>query len=171
MGLAEQLEYSVPDRNAFHRAVAATLSTRPGAFLTYHTAPRADRLVRRLSGGRSSVSGWFAGVPPIWLATLGAKSGLPRETPLFGIPIDDHVGVIGTGVGQSPTPAWVHNLEARPEAKVTFRERSAVAVARPAVADEAGRMWETAGQIYAGFPRYRRRVAHRDVRVFVLEPA
>ena len=171
MGIAERLDYRLPDRNWLHGMVAAAFGTRPGAWIGYHVAPRVDRATRRATKGGATLTEWFAGVPPIWLTTTGARTGLERQTPLFGIPVDEDLALIGTGFGRTPTPAWVHNLEANPEALVTFRDRSAVAQARVTSGSESDRIWEHGTEVYPGFTKYRQRVSHRDVRVFVLEPA
>lgn len=170
MGLQHELGYAIPDRNTLHRATARIMSTRPGAWLGYHTVPSLDRLTSRMTGGSSTLSQWFAGVPPIWLTSIGARSGQPRRTPLYGIPILEHLALIGTGFGQKPTPAWAHNLNANPRATVRFRDREAEVDARHADGGEQERVWEQGSSIYPGFSEYRRRL-QRDVYIFVLEPA
>jgi deazaflavin-dependent oxidoreductase (nitroreductase family) len=170
MGLQQQLGYVVPDRNALHRITARLMSSRPGAWLGYHTVPALDRLTLRLTDGASTISQWFAGVPPIWLTSVGARSGQPRKTPLYGIPIQEQLALIGTGFGQRPTPAWAHNLSANPRAAVSFRDREVEVEARHAGREETDQVWETGSSIYPGFREYRRRL-ERSVYIFVLEPA
>lgn len=171
MSLVAHLGYELPERNLFHGAVAAAFGTRAGGWLGYRIASPLDRAVSRLTGGKSSVTEWFSGVPPIWLTSIGAQSGRERRTPLFGIPFEADLALIGTGFGQSPTPAWVYNLEANPQAAVEFRDRSADVLARPTNMDEASVVWDAGNMIYPGFARYRERVRHRDVRLFILERA
>jgi deazaflavin-dependent oxidoreductase (nitroreductase family) len=170
MGLQRMLGYEVPDRNAFHRATGRIMSTRAGAWLGYHTVPSLDRLTVRLTGGAGTISEWFAGVPPLWLTSIGARSGQPQETPLYGIPVREHLALIGTGFGQKPTPAWAHNLNANPRATVRFRHSEAEVNARHADSEEEEHVWETGSSIYSGFREYRRRL-ERNVHIFVLEPA
>jgi deazaflavin-dependent oxidoreductase (nitroreductase family) len=105
----------------------------------------------------------------VFLTTTGAKSGLPRTAPLFGIPIDGSLGLIGSNYGEPSHPGWVRNLEADPRAKLRYRQ-TVVDV----VADRAGdalqeQIWAMAIQMYAGFARYRAK-AGRDIRVFVARP-
>jgi deazaflavin-dependent oxidoreductase (nitroreductase family) len=171
MGIAERLDYRLPDRNAFHGMVAAAFGTRPGGWFGYHVAPRLDRASQRLTNGRGTITEWFAGVPPIWLTTTGARTGEERLTPLFGIPFREDIALIGTGFGRAPTPAWVYNLEADPAATVAFRDNSAAVHARPTSGSERDHIWKSGAGVYPGFTKYRQRVSHRDVRVFVLEPA
>lgn len=123
----------------------------------------------RVSNGRVSLPGLTGGLPIITLTTIGAKSGLPREAPLVGIPIGSELAVIGSGWGMEPTPAWVHNLLANPAATIRYRERTVHVQARRPTAEEADRIWESARRVYPGFAVYPVRAAHREVTVFVLE--
>ena len=169
MGIASDLSYELPERNWFHGVVVALVGTKVGGWLGYHLVPPMDRAVIKMTNGNGTITQWFSGVAPIWVATIGANSGQKRSTPLFGIPIDDNLALIGTGFGQAPTPAWVYNLEANPVAEVTFKGRKVGVAARPASPDEEDRAWDSGARIYPGFPRYRSRLIERTVRVFILE--
>ncbi len=104
------------------------------------------------------------------VTTTGRRSGLERTTPLLGIPVDGTVALIGSNFGQAPTPAWVHNLEADPHARIAYRDRAVDVVARPATDEEADLAFEQAGAVYPGYSSYRQRAAHRRIRVFLLTP-
>lgn len=154
-----------------HRFVASVMSTRVGAWLAYHLAQRLDRGVSKLSKGRATVSGWAVGVPPVWVTTTGAKSGLKRRTPLFGIPFgDDGLGLVGTSMGQAATPSWVFNLSANPDCEVSLNGSLLEARARLASGDEEDEIWDSSFALYPGFREYRQRVTNRTVGLFVLEP-
>ena len=170
MGLAKDLQYEYGPRNWFHRSVGAFFTTRLGALIGRRVVPLADRAVLRLTGGAATISDWLAALPPLWLVSVGAKSGRIRRKALYGIPADDHLAVIGSSFGQSRTPGWVYNLEANSEAIVEYRKRSVRVIARPATADEETAIWATAASIHSGYAEYRKRASHRDIRVFVLEP-
>jgi deazaflavin-dependent oxidoreductase (nitroreductase family) len=131
--------------------------------------PGLDRFVLRLSGGKSAATTWLLGIPTLWLTTRGARSGELRRVPLFGIPIDDDLALLGTRFGYEATPAWVFNIEADPEVDVSYRGRSVPAAARAAFPEEESRIWERAGQIYPGYRFYADRAPHRQIRVFVIE--
>ena len=62
----------------------------------------------------------------------------------------------------------VYNLEANPEATVSYRDRSIDVTARPATDAEADRAFEIAAGFYPGYGKYRARASHRTIRVFVL---
>ena len=89
--------------------------------------------------------------------------------PLFGIPIEDNLALLGTRFGHQATPSWAYNIESNPEVDVAYRGRSVRAVARRAGADEESRIWERAGRIYPGYLLYADRAPHRQIPVFVIE--
>ena len=124
----------------------------------------------KLTGGRSTVSDWLVALPPVWVTTIGRRSGEPRRIALYGIPIDDNLALIGSNYGHKKSPAWVHNLEANPDTTVEYRGKSVRVKAREATEDEELQIWITAAQIYVGYAAYRDRARHRRIRVFVLEP-
>jgi deazaflavin-dependent oxidoreductase (nitroreductase family) len=170
MGVASELSYAIGPRNRARRAVAAFGSTRPVSALSNKIIRPIDRWVLRASGGRATATSWLLGIPPLWLITTGAKSGRERSVPLFGIPIEGDLALLGTSFAKRETPAWVYNLEANPGARVAYRDNEVPVQARPAGPDEASTIWETAAGIYPGYANYRDRAAHRTIRVFVLEP-
>ncbi len=171
MGVASELGYRHRPANRFRRLMRAFASTRFGAWTFSRSLAPSDRLVRRLSQGRASVPELLAGLPVLFLTTTGRRSGRPRTSPLIAVPVDDDLAVLGTNFGQAPTPAWVLNLEADPTAHLAFQGAEVDAVARPATDAERERIWADATDVYAGYAAYRRRIAGREVRIFVLERA
>jgi deazaflavin-dependent oxidoreductase (nitroreductase family) len=170
MGLITELGYRARPVNVFQRAVQWLASTRPGSWLFQRTLHRIDRPLFRLTKGRVTLPGVLAGLPVILLTTTGAKTGLERTMPLAGIPIGDDLAVIGSNFGQRPTPGWVHNLRACPDATVSYGPVSVAVTARPATREETEQAFRAGASIYGGFAAYRDRVADREIRVFVLEP-
>lgn len=67
----------------------------------------------RANNGHVETAGF--GKNLVLLHTLGAKSGEPRISPLFGLADDGSWLVIGSFAGSPTTPAWVHNLRAHPD--------------------------------------------------------
>ncbi len=128
-----------------------------------------DRAVLRMTGGNATVTSWLTGIPPLWLTTIGARSGHVRTLPLFGIPIADDLALLGTSFGQEATPSWVYNLEANPTATVSYRGVRIDALARPALTDEESFIWGRAASVYPGYAKYALWAPHRQIRVFVLE--
>ncbi|MCK8614105.1 nitroreductase/quinone reductase family protein [Gordonia sp. C13] len=68
----------------------------------------------RANNGHVETAGF--GKNLVLLHTLGAKSGEPRISPLFGLADGGSWLVIGSFAGSPTTPAWVHNLRAHPDA-------------------------------------------------------
>ena len=146
-------------------------STTPGAWTFAHLLPPLDRVTHRLTKGRGTLPAVLAGLPTLMVTTTGRRSGDPRTTPLIAVPIGGDLALLGTNFGQPATPAWVLNLEADPHATVTYRGRRCDVVARPATDDERTLVWAASSGVYGGYEKYRSRVTHRDIRIFVLEPA
>ncbi len=170
MGLAQDLDYSHPPPNPLQRAVQAFASTRVGAWVFAKSLPAMDRVVSRLTQGRTSLPRVLAGLPVLMVTTTGRKSGQRRETYLISVPIDDSLALLGTNFGQSNTPAWVLNLEADPRLSVTHRGLTREAVARPASDAERDQVMANSAGVYGGYVKYLQRIAGRRVRIFVLEP-
>jgi deazaflavin-dependent oxidoreductase (nitroreductase family) len=151
--------------------VAGRVVARPGATaLVSRVLDPVDRLVRRVSGGRSTATEALTGLPTVALTTRGARSGLPRTVPLIAVPHRGDVAVIGSNWGRPAHPAWVTNLRADPRAGLARGGRSVSVVARPLDGEEAEAVWARARALYPGYGGYRAR-AGREIVVFRLEPA
>jgi deazaflavin-dependent oxidoreductase (nitroreductase family) len=168
MGIVDDLGYRSPPPNWFQRGVGSAAGNRVVSTLLARTMADIDRLALKTTGGRSTLSGWLAGQPVIWLTVRGRRSGRPHRVPLSGIPFDDDLAVIGSYFGSTSHPAWALNLEANPEVKVSFRDRTVEAIGRRAGAHEEADIWLAATVLYPGYHRYRERV-DRPIKVFVLE--
>ncbi len=171
MGVLSELGYVVEPANAAQRVTQKIAASGPGSWVFQKTLYVIDRPLFRASKGRWSGPGLLAGLPVIMLTTTGAKTGLPRQMPLVGIPMGDDMAIIGSNYGQEPTPGWVYNLLANPAAAVAHRDRSVEVIARPATEAETDEAFDNAARIYPGYAKYRARASHRTIRVFVLEPA
>lgn len=170
MGLVDELGFESRPPNTLQRASWTLTSSRPGAWFFSKTIHHVDRLLLRVTRGRTTAPGLLAGLPVITLVTTGARSGERRETPLVGVPVDGNLAVVGTNFGQRRTPAWWFNLEAHRDVEVTYRGASVDARARDANDDERVEIWETARRIYAGYEAYARRIERRPIHIAVLEP-
>jgi deazaflavin-dependent oxidoreductase (nitroreductase family) len=170
MHLQERLGLRYSSPNLLQRGIQWLAGTAPVAWVSQRALHHVDRVLFRLSDGRTTLSTLLAGVPVVLVTTTGRRSGLERTTPLLGIPVGEHVALVGSNFGQSPTPAWVHNLEADPSARVEYRGTTVDVVARAATDDEADLAFERAAAVYPGYASYRERAAHRTIRVFVLTP-
>jgi deazaflavin-dependent oxidoreductase (nitroreductase family) len=168
MDLATALDYAATPPNGVQRRVQRLASRAWAGSMLSKTLFPLDKMSFRLSRGRHTAASLLAGLPVILLTTVGARTGKARTKPLLGIPTDDNLAVIGSNFGTAATPGWVYNLEANPSAVVEYRGRTVPVAARRASAGETDRAFALAAAVYAAFPAYRERAAHRDIRVFIL---
>lgn len=170
MGVAADLGYGHHTVNGFQRLMQRFGSTRGGAWMFSKLLAPSDRLIHKVTKGRTSAPEVLAGLPVIMVTTTGRRSGQPRTSPLIAVPVGDSLALLGTNFGQTNTPAWVFNLEADSDVTVRFHDVSCDLVARPATADERAEAWRSSAGVYGGYEKYRERVDGRDIRIFVLEP-
>jgi deazaflavin-dependent oxidoreductase (nitroreductase family) len=150
----------------FERAAMALVASRPGAWFYIHVAPKIDRPLMRVSGGRLGFAGRRAGI----LRTVGAKSGLERTTPLLFMRDGENVVLIASRGGDTRNPAWYHNLKANPEVAFTILGEERRYRAREAEGAERERLWEKAvTKRYRGYATYQERAGSRRIPVIVLE--
>ncbi|MFF9406529.1 nitroreductase family deazaflavin-dependent oxidoreductase [Streptomyces anandii] len=147
------------------RTVQKVSSTRAFARLAPHVVPALDRAVHRLSGGRTLLSAGM--LPALVLTTTGARSGLPRRTPLACVPEADGRGrlLIGSNFGRPGHPAWSHNLLAHPDAEVSLRGEDFPVRAVLLTGEERAAAWRTALALWPPYAAYQARVT-REIRVF-----
>lgn len=171
MGVQAALGYRHKAGNPFHRAMRSMVSTKPATAFFSRTIQRIDGAVQKLTGNTKTATELLAGLPVVYLTTVGRKSGQRRRTPLIAVPIGDDLALLGTNFGGKRTPGWVFNLEADPNVAVGYSTTEIDVVARPASDDEFEAVFAAGGSIYGGYTKYRERVDGRDIRVFVLEQA
>ena len=170
MGLAADLGYEHSPPNLVQRGMQAFGSTKVGAKLFSKSITRVDRVVFKLSKGRTTVPEVLAGLPVVMVTTTGRKSGRLRTSPLVAVPVGADLALVGTNFGQKDTPGWVFNLEAEPAATVELRGTKVEVRARPATDAEREQVFAAAGAIYPGYDKYQERISGRTIRIFVLEP-
>jgi deazaflavin-dependent oxidoreductase (nitroreductase family) len=156
--------------NWVQRMMQRMASLRPVASVFRHTFHHLDKVMYRLLG-RRTVSAIIAGVPNIMVTTTGAKTGRQRTVPVVGVPVDGGIAVIGTRWGSRTAPGWSYNLDHDPHAVIERNgERTPVVARRVPEGPEYEAIFRAAERAYLGFPKYRRRIKHRQVPIFVLEP-
>ena len=80
--------------SAFHRLNQKIAASKAGSWFYAHTLHHFDALFLKLSKGRNTMSSLVSGLPVVVLTTTGAKSGLPRTTPLLGIRDEQNPAVL-----------------------------------------------------------------------------
>lgn len=100
----------------------------------------------------------FEGANIMLLTTIGAKTGLPRVTPLVYRPDGDRILIIGSYAGAPKHPAWFLNLSANPNVTVevgdgtTIDRYEATATVLPDAERDA--VWPTIEAEMPGFADY-----------------
>jgi deazaflavin-dependent oxidoreductase (nitroreductase family) len=109
-------------------------------------------------------------VPSLVLHSIGAKSGLERDTALMYCPEGpDRMLVTGSNFARDSHPAWTVNLLAHPEAAVSVHGRRIPVHATLIGDDEREDVWRFIEQKWPGYRGYER-ASGRILRIFRLTP-
>jgi deazaflavin-dependent oxidoreductase (nitroreductase family) len=111
--------------------------------------------------------GRWAGQPLLLLTTTGAKSGLPRTTPLLYSTDGDRWVVIASKGGEPTHPDWYYNLVAHPEAVVEVGGETVPVRAEVAQGAERRRLFDQQAAQMPFFADYER-TTPRTIPVVVL---
>ncbi|GGT99508.1 nitroreductase family deazaflavin-dependent oxidoreductase [Streptomyces violascens] len=150
------------------RLMQKVSSTRTFARVAPHVIPAMDRAVHRLTRGRVILSAQM--LPGVILTARGAKSGLPRTTPLACMP-EEGSGtwiLIGSNFGRDGHPAWTGNLLAHPDAEISWKGRDIAVRARLLQGEERAEAWRAALDFWPPYATYQSRI-EREIRLFRLE--
>ncbi|CAM5445384.1 nitroreductase/quinone reductase family protein [Streptomyces xanthochromogenes] len=150
------------------RLMQKVSSTRAFARIAPHFVPAMDRAVHRLTRGRVILSAQM--LPGVVLTAYGAKSGLPRTTPLACMPEEGGASwvLIGSNFGRPGHPAWTGNLLAHPDAEISWKGRDIAVRARLLEGEERAAVWEAALKFWPPYATYQSRI-EREIRLFRLE--
>jgi deazaflavin-dependent oxidoreductase (nitroreductase family) len=158
------------ESNPVHRLVRWSAAIRPVAWVYARTLHHVDRLVFRISRGRTTFAAIVTGLPVVMLTTTGARTRHRTTVPLLGVPDGDRLVVIASNFGRRRNPAWYHNLRANPLASVSVAGDERPVVAYEATGEERSRLWGEDLTVYPGRAAYAARAAHRHIPVMVLAP-
>ncbi|WP_419995818.1 nitroreductase family deazaflavin-dependent oxidoreductase [Streptomyces boninensis] len=147
------------------KTIQRVSSTRTFARIAPHVIPALDRGVHRLTRGKVMLSAQM--LPSVILTAKGAKSGLPRRTPLACMPEEkDRTWIlIGSNFGRPGHPAWTGNLIAHPEAEISWKGRDISVRAQLLEGEERERMWQEVLRFWPPYATYQARV-ERQIRLF-----
>ncbi|QIS12124.1 nitroreductase family deazaflavin-dependent oxidoreductase [Nocardia arthritidis] len=148
-------------------AFARRLAQQPWVMSMSPVVVPAERLIRRLTGGRMGVLD-LAGLPSIEITVRGRKTGTPRTTSLLYVPNGEAFVVIGSNWGSPKHPAWSANLRAASTATVRHGgERFPVRVAEATDVDRK-RLWDLAVEFWPGYEMEYALSGFREFRIFEL---
>ena len=167
MGLQADMDMPPLRAGVVQRSLQRVGATRIGSALLGAIVGPIDRLVYRLSHGRTTATRALGGFPTVMLTTTGARSGQPRTVPMNVIPYRSNLALVGSYYGKGITPAWVYNLRKTPAASIAFARRDHPVLATEVNGAEYDEIFSVAAGIYPGYARYRRD-ASGPIPVFVL---
>ncbi|MEU0384267.1 nitroreductase family deazaflavin-dependent oxidoreductase [Streptomyces chartreusis] len=147
------------------RFVQRVSATRGFARVAPYVVPALDRAVHRLTRGKVLLSAQL--LPGVVLTSTGAKSGLPRRTPLACVPEEGGRGwlLVGSNFGRPGHPAWSHNLLAHPDARISWKGEDIPVTARLLEGAERAAAWQAVLAFWPPYAAYQARV-EREIRLF-----
>jgi deazaflavin-dependent oxidoreductase (nitroreductase family) len=102
------------------------------------------------------------------LTTTGAKSGLPRTTPLNYSLDGDRIVVIASKAASPAHPDWYHNLVANPQATIEIGTEKFPVRAKIAAGDERERLFNAQAALMPFFAEYQQQTT-RQIPVIIFE--
>ncbi len=102
------------------------------------------------------------------LTTTGAKSGLPRTSPLAYSMDGDRIVIVASKGGAPTNPDWFRNLVANPIVTVELGAEKFEARASVVAGDERARLFANHVSLMPGFAEYQEKTS-RQIPVIVLE--
>lgn len=132
-----------------------------------HVITATNMWILKKSKGRLGNS--FLGVPVLLLYSVGFKSGVERETPLFYFRHGEKVLVVGSNGGDVKDPAWVKNVVKNPEIRVNIKGKEINMRAHIASVDEQSLYWPMVIETFKVWQKFQER-SQRQFPIVVLEP-
>ena len=110
---------------------------------------------------------WRTG-PGFCLPLIGAKSGLPRTTPMMYITVGDRLLVMASNIGAPTHPDWYRNLVAHPKVTVEVRNEIFDATAVVMEGAERERLWNRIVELAPFFAEHQAKTT-RQIPLIALE--
>jgi deazaflavin-dependent oxidoreductase (nitroreductase family) len=126
------------------------------------------KLVEEFRANREKLGDPFPGRPLLLLTTTGAKSGLPRTSPMMYVKDGNRLLVIASNIGAPKHPDWYHNLVAHPKVTVEVGPETYEATAIVTIGDERQRLWNMILEGYPFFAEHQAKTS-REIPVVALE--
>jgi len=132
-----------------------------------HLGTRFYVYMYRRSGGK--FGGKIAGNPVLLLTTTGSKTGKPRTTPVMYIHKDNEYLITATAAGADQNPAWLSNLNKKPEATIEMDGKQLKVKAIITSGEERDKLYENFKAIGKNFVEYEKKTT-RKIPVIRLQP-
>ena len=130
--------------------------------------PPLEKVMTVLTRGRVPLSGLL--VPSLVLHTIGAKSGVERDTTLmYCREPKGRILVTGSNFARDDHPAWTANLLKNPDAAVSIKGKRTPVTATLILDDEREAVWAWIEKQWPGYRGYEV-TSGRVLRIFRLTP-
>jgi deazaflavin-dependent oxidoreductase (nitroreductase family) len=126
------------------------------------------KLIDEFRANREKLGDPFPGRPLLLLTTTGAKSGLPRTSPMMYVKDGNRLLVIASNIGAPKHPDWYHNLVAQPKVTVEVGPETYEATAVVTKGEERQRLWNMILEGYPFFTEHQAKTS-REIPVVALE--
>ncbi len=123
----------------------------------------------RANGGK--VTGPFSGAPLLLLTTTGAKSGVPRTTPLAYSADGDRLIIIASYAGNPRHPAWFLNLQANPQVTIELPNETFTTNVVITEGEERRRLFDQQAAQMPNFAEYQAKTTREIPVVVIPRPA
>jgi len=143
--------------------------TAVGRRLVRAYAARLDPILYRLSGGKITSVGPQV-IPQLVLTTTGRKSGKQRSVQLGYTEDGDDVLVVASNLGAINHPAWSHNLDVNPNAKIQLGPETKDVVATRLTDSEKAILWPKIADTVPQMKSYVK-MTSRNIKVYRLKDA
>ena len=151
------------------RIILVMAATRQWMWIFHIFVRWIDMPISRLTKGVFIPSANWNIMPVIYLTTTGAKSGIPRSSPVLGIPDGEKLILVGSNWGNPKNPSWAYNLRTHPQTQVRKGKETKRYTARELLGEERAAYWQKAVMFYPPYVSYEQR-ANRSLPIFLLEP-
>ncbi len=151
------------------RIIFNMAATRQGMWMFYLFVRMIDMPISRLTKGVFIPSANWNIMPIIYLTTTGAKSGIPRSSPVLCIPDGKNLILVGSNWGNPKNPNWAYNLRTHPQTQVRKGKETKGFSARELHGNERTAYWQKVVRFYPPYVSYEKR-AGRSLPIFLLEP-
>ena len=121
----------------------------------------------RTSGGK--IWGSVGGNPVLMLTTTGRKTGKPRTTPVMYVHKDNEYLITASAGGADQNPAWLSNLNSKPEATIEVDGKKIKVKAVITSGDERDKLYENFKALGSNFIEYEKKTT-RKIPVIRLQP-
>jgi deazaflavin-dependent oxidoreductase (nitroreductase family) len=140
-----------------------------GRWVAKNFAARVDPFIYKASGGRFTVTGPPT-IPMLSLTTVGRKSGKPRTVQVGYTEDGSDLLIVASNFGGESHPAWSHNLDANPKAKIRLGPETRDVIARRLTDSEKAILWPKIEGTIPQMKSYVKRT-DRNIKVYRLTAA